>query len=78
MPTCATVQHVEDDVLVHEEEVAFHLLVELVCKFRAADVCRSWASPLPAYRAAVHNVWNHVQNFVGYANSFEESAHSEF
>ena len=46
----------EDDVLVHEQEVTLHLLVELIGKFCAADVGWPWPCPLTADWAAVYHV----------------------
>ena len=38
VPSCATVQHMEDYVFVHKDEITFHLLIEGISHFGAASV----------------------------------------
>ena len=49
MPSRASVQHVEDDELVHEQEVTLDLLVEGVGEIHAARIAGAKFGPLSAY-----------------------------
>ena len=63
MPPRAPVHHVKDDVLVHEQQVALHLLVEVVKQIRAACITRAGLGPLSAHlaRLAVKMAWSAVR-----------------
>merc|ERR1712025_1289035 len=43
MPACATVEHVEDDVLVDEQEITLDLLVKGVRDIHTAHVVWAWS-----------------------------------
>ena len=75
MPPGASVQQVEDSVVVNEEEIALDLLVEVVGDVDAAHVVRAWLSPHPADLARVADLRDQVQNFIWDSDSFQESAH---
>ena len=63
MPSCTAVQHVEDNVmLVDEEQVTLHLFVELVCVFRDARMAWPSLSPCPANLARPNCFWYEIQN----------------
>ena len=49
MPSRAPVQHVEDDEIMHEQEIALDLLVEGVGEVYTARVAGARLGPLPAY-----------------------------
>ena len=49
VPSCASVQHMEDDELMHEEKITFDLLVEGVGEIHTASIARAKLGPLSAY-----------------------------
>ena len=75
VPAGASIKHMEDDVLVHEQEVTFYLLVELVRNIHAAGVAGSWLRPGSANTAGVYNLGDEVQNFLRDSYSSQESRH---
>ena len=58
MPPGTPADHVEDDVLPNEEQVAFHLVVEFVKNFHTADVVRTKLGPLTAEFTSLNYFWN--------------------
>ena len=75
VPPRATVKEMEDDRLVHEEQVALDLGIERVGKLDAADVSRAWFGPLSADAACLHDLGYELKDFICNANSFEEAPH---
>ena len=53
MPTCASIQHVENNVLVDEQEVALDLLVESIRNVQTAHVVWARLGPHEAYLTRV-------------------------
>ena len=49
VPSCASVQHMEDDGLAHEEKITFDLLVEGVGEIHTASSAWAKLGPLSAY-----------------------------
>ena len=62
MPACASVEHVEDDVLVDEKEVALDLLVEGVGYIHTAHVVWAWSGPHAAHLAGVADFWDQIED----------------
>ena len=58
MPSRASIKHMEDDVLVDEQEVALRLLVETVWQACAACVAEAGLRPGPADPTSVNDFWN--------------------
>ena len=75
LPARAAAQHVEDDVLPDEDEVALDLLVELVRNFHAAYVVWARFGPLSADLTRLDDLRDELEDFVGDANPVEEAAH---
>ena len=75
MPSGAAIQHMEDDVFMHEEKITFHLLIESVWKVYAAGVTGAGLSPSTAYAAGMDNFWNKVEDSLGDSDSLEEPSH---
>ena len=75
MPACASVEHVEDDVLVDEKEIALDLLVESVGYVHTAHVVWAWSGPDASHLTGVTDFWNQIEDCVRDSNSFEEAAH---
>ena len=75
MPSCTPVKEVEDNLFVHEEQVALDLGIERVGKLDAADVSRAWFGPLSADTAGLHYLGYELKDFICNANSFEEAPH---
>ena len=75
MPPGASVKQVEDSVVMNEEKIALDLLVEVVGDIDAAHVVRAWLRPHPADLARVADLGDQIQDFIGYSDSFQESAH---
>ena len=64
MPPCASVHHVEDHILVDEEEVTLHLLIELVRNVNRTSVTWPGLRPLTTDSTCLNNFWNQAQNLV--------------
>jgi hypothetical protein len=75
VPTGASIDHVEDDVLVDKDEVAFDLRVEGVRYFNVASVGGARFGPLAANSAGLANLWYHLQHMVCYSTSLKHSPH---
>ena len=75
MPSGAAIQHVEDNVFVHEEKIALHLLVESVWNVYTASVARAGLCPGAAHAASVDNFWNKVEDSLGDSDSLKEPSH---
>ena len=75
MPPCTPVQHVRDDVLVDEEEVALDLFVESIGDVNTAHVVGSWICPHPANLTRVADLRNEIQYLIWDSNPFQEAAH---
>ena len=70
MPACATVEHVEDDVLVDEQEIALDLLVEGIRYIHTAHVVWAWRGPHAAHLAGVTDFRDQVENRIRDSYSF--------
>ena len=75
VPTSTSIDHVEDDILVHEKEVTLYLLIELVRNVHATGVARSGLRPCPANAASVYYLWYKVQDLLRYSYSLQEPLH---
>ena len=75
MPTHSAINHVDEDVLVDENEIAFDLGVEHVCYFHVACVGWAWLGPLAADCAGLANLEYHLQHMVCYSTSLKHSPH---
>jgi hypothetical protein len=75
MPSGAAVNHVEDDVLVYEQQVALHLCIERVCYLDVAGVAWPRARPFSAYLASLGDLRKHVQHVLGNATPLQHAAH---
>ena len=75
MPPSTPLQHVKDDVIVDEEEVALDLFVESIGDVNTAHVVWSWYCPHPADLTRVTDLWNEIQYLIWDSNSFQEPAH---
>ena len=62
MPSGAAINHMEDDVLLHEQQVALDLLVEGVRNFNTAGIRRTLFLPLSADRTGVDNLGNELEH----------------
>ena len=75
MPSCASVQHVKDDVLLHEKQVTFNLSIESVGHVSAANVVGSGFAPLSTYPARLHCLRDEFKHLVVDSDTFQESPH---
>ena len=75
MPTCASVEHVEDTAFVDEQKIALDLIVKGVGKIHTAYVVWAWRGPHAAHLTGVTDFWNQIEDCVRDSNSFEEAAH---
>jgi len=75
MPACATVEHVEDDVLVDEQEITLDLLVKGVRDVHTAHVVRAWSGPHAAYLAGIADLWDQIEDCIRDSDALEETAH---
>ena len=75
MPACASVEHVEDDVLVDEQEIALDLLVEGVRYIHTAHVVWAWRGPHAAHLAGVTDFWDQIEDCVRNPDTFKEATH---
>ena len=75
VPWCAPINHVENDVLVDEQQVALHLLVERIGHLNVAGVAGPRLGPLTAYTARVNDLRDQIQDLLRDANPVEESLH---
>ena len=75
MPACATVEHVENDVLVDEQEIALDLLVKGVRDIHTAHVVGAWSGPHAAYLAGIADLWDQIEDCIRDSDAFEETTH---
>ena len=75
MPACASVEHVEDDVLVDEQEIALDLLIEGVRNIHTAHVVWAWSGPHAAYLTGIADLWDQIENCIWDSDTFEETTH---
>ena len=75
VPTRASVQHVEDDVLVDEQEVALDLFIECISDIHTTHVVRARLGPHPAHLAGVADLGDQVENLIWDSDSFQKPAH---
>ena len=60
MPAGAAINHVEDDVLVYEQQITLHLRIERICNLDVAGVAGPWARPFPANLACLRDLRKHL------------------
>ena len=77
MPPGAPAQEMQDNVLVHEEEITLHLLVEAVGNVDTADVTGSWLGPHPTDPTSLHYLRDEIQHLLSHSNSLEKALHDE-
>ena len=75
MPTRASIQHVEDYILVDEQEVALDLLVEGVRDIHTAHVVGAWCGPHAAYLAGIADLWDQIEDCIRDSDALEEATH---
>ena len=76
VPSCATVQHVENDVLlVNEEQTALHMFVEPVTVLCARHMAWPGLGPCSTELTHLNCFWNEVQNSLGNSNMSKEPCH---
>ena len=75
MPSRTSIQHVEDDKLMHEQKVTLNLLVEGIGEIHAARVAGARFGPLPAYWASTDNFWYEIENLVCNTYTLKKSFH---
>ena len=75
MPTGASVDKMENDVLVHEQQITLHLSIEFVGKVNTAHVVWATLGPHATYLAGVTDFRDEVEHLVRYSNSLQEPAH---
>ena len=75
MPACATVEHVEDDVLVDKQEIALDLLVEGIRDIHTAHVVWAWSGPHAAYLTGIADLWDQIEDCIGDSDTLEEATH---
>ena len=75
MPACASVKHVEDDVLVDEQEVTLDLLVEGVRDVHTTHVVWAWSGPHAAHLAGVADFWDQIEDRIRDSDTFKEATH---
>ena len=75
MPTCATIEHMENDVLVDEQEIALDLLVEGVRDIHTAHVVWAWSGPHAAYLTGIADLWDQVEDCIRDSDSLEKATH---
>ena len=73
--SCASVNEMENNVLVHEQQIALDLLVEGVRDVNVRLISRSRLVPLTAHLAGLTYLRNDLQDFVWYSNSLEKFLH---
>ena len=78
MPSSTSVEHMKNDMLVYKQQITLDLVVELVWDLDAAHVVWAWLGPLATHLACMDNVWYHVQDFLRYPHTVEESLHDMF
>jgi hypothetical protein len=75
VPTGASVDHVEDDVLVDKYQITLDLCIERVCHFHVTRVRRPGFSQFPAKTARLGDLRQHVQYVIGNSAALEHLAH---
>ena len=75
MPTRASIQHVEDYILVDKQEVALDLLVESVRDIHTAHVVWAWRGPHAAHLAGVTYLRDQIENRIRDSDPFQEATH---
>jgi hypothetical protein len=75
VPSCATVNEMEYDLLVDKEQVTLDLGIKRVGELCAAYVCWARLGPFSADTASLHDLWNELYHTVSNTNSFEEALH---
>ena len=75
VPSCASVQHVEDDVLLNEEKITLNLFVEFVGDLDTTRMVWPRLSPCAANLTSLNRFRNKVQNSLWYADSVQELCH---
>ena len=75
MPACATVEHVEDDVLVDEQEIALDLLVEGVRDIHTAHVVWAWGGPHAAHLTCITDLWDQIEDCIRDSDTLKEATH---
>ena len=78
MPSGASADHVEDDILANKKHVTYNLVIELVRDVHTADVVRAWFSPLAADFACLNDLWDELQNSLGNSCTIQKSLHDIF
>ena len=75
MPTCASIKHVKDHVLVDEQEITLDLLVESVRDIHTAHVVWAWSGPHAAYLTGIADLWDQIEDCIGDSDTLEEATH---
>ena len=75
MPACASVEHVEDDVLVDEQEIALDLLIEGVRNIHTAHVVWARSGPHAAYLTGITDLWDQIEDCIRDSDTFKEATH---
>ena len=75
MPTRTSIQHVEDYVLVDEQEVTLDLFVEGIRNVRTAHVVWARLGPHAAHLTGIAYFWYQIEDLVRDSYSLEEAAH---
>ena len=73
VPSCTTINEMEDDLLVDKEQVTLDLGIKRVGELCAANVCWARFGPLSADTASLHDLRNELDHTVSNTNSFEEA-----
>ena len=75
VPTRASVQKVEDDLLVDEQEVTLDLHVGSVRNIHTAHVVWAKFGPHAAHLTGVTYFWHQVEDFIRNRDPLEKAAH---
>ena len=73
MPSCASAKHMEDDALMHEQQVTLNLVVELVWYLHTAYFIMARLGPLATYLARLGNLRHELQDAVGNADLLDKA-----
>ena len=65
VPTRAAAEHMEDHILAHKDEIALHLVVELIRNFHAAHIVWARFGPFPTDLTRLYDARDEFKDSVG-------------
>ena len=75
VPPCTTINKMEDDLLVDEEQITLDLGIKRIGKLCAANICWTRLGPFSANAASLNDLWYELDHIVSNTNSFEKALH---